>query len=115
MTSASTCGPDPIVASVGGDAIEVTCTVTGEDTLGDRAVTLTQLAIAAPAGWTVTGDGTVSGTTLTITPSASRSAPVTVYTFSFFLTPDTCETAPGTVAVSSAVHLRGVRGDCLGR
>jgi hypothetical protein len=95
------CEPDTVVASVGGDAIEATCTVSGEDTLGDRTVTLTQVLVVSPEGWAVSGEGTASGSTLTYTPNQSI-GPGVAYTFSFFLTPVSCNTEAGTITLSSS-------------
>jgi hypothetical protein len=95
-----TCIPDAITSDIGGAPIDVACTFAGKATLGDRVTTLTQLLVTSPEGWTVSGDGTAGGSTLTLTPNESIGAG-SVYTFSFFLAPIPCNTEPGTVAVAS--------------
>jgi hypothetical protein len=101
-----TCTPDALTAEVGGVPIAVVCAVGGRETLGESVATLNQVLITAPSGWTVGGDGATSGSTLTLTPNASIGAGGT-HTFSFSLTPVSCETDAGTVAISSTVTFVG--------
>jgi hypothetical protein len=76
--------------SVGDAAQQVTCTWSGLASLGTRQVTLTQIVVPAPAGWIISSNiGTVSGTTLTITPNVTVGHPSPSYSFSFSLVP-TC-------------------------
>lgn len=101
-----TCIPNATSSAVGGDPIEVACTFGGKDTLGDRLATLTQLLVTSPEGWTVSSEGTASGATLLLTPNESIGAG-SAYTFSFFLTPVSCDTDAGTVAISSTIAYDG--------
>jgi hypothetical protein len=101
-----TCIPDAITADVGDEPIEVVCTFSGKTSLSDRVITLTQLLVTSPEGWTMSGEGTVSGSTLTLTPDQSLGTG-SAYNFSFFLTPTACDTVPGTVTISSAFTYEG--------
>src|SRR5690606_37277097 len=68
----------------------------GKSSLGTRQVTLTQITVPAPAGWSIAGPvGSVADRTLTIAPNAAITFSGQGYTFSYTLTP-AC-TAPTTV------------------
>lgn len=98
------CIPAPITANAG-QSQAVTCTYRGKASLNTRQVTLTQITV--PAGWTITSSaGTVSGSTLTITPNASitySAASPQSYTFSYTLTPGcTASTTAQSINLTSA-------------
>lgn len=84
------CNPATITESVN-TSREVTCTYSGKSSLGTRQITLTRISVPAPAGWSITSSvGSVSGSTLTITPGSVISYSATSprsYSFSYTLTP----------------------------
>lgn len=85
-----TCSPASVSAPVGSTQT-ISCTYSAKSSLGSRQITLSQVKVPAPAGWTITSPvGTVAGSTLTITPntiiSYSATAPHS-YSFSYTITP----------------------------
>lgn len=101
-----TCTPASVTARPG-QASSVTCTYSGRASLGTRQVTLTRLTVPAPTGWTIaSATGTVSGTTLTITPNATIAYSATSpqsYAFTFTLTPScAASTTAQSMQVASA-------------
>ncbi len=95
-----TCIPDTITAHVGDDPVDVVCTFSGKDSLGDKTVTLTHLLMTSPEGWGMSGAGTVDGSTLTLTPKESIGAGG-AYTFGFFASPAVCGAGSGLISLSS--------------
>lgn len=63
------CSPSPVTVQVGSTQT-VTCSYSARASLGIRQVTLTRVTVPVPSGWTITSPvGTVSGSTLTISPN----------------------------------------------
>lgn len=100
------CTPASVSGQVGAPQT-VTCTYSGRASLNTRQVTLTRITVPVPAGWTISSPvGTVSGSTLTITPNTtitySTSSPQN-YSFSYTITPGcTASTSAQPINLTSA-------------
>jgi hypothetical protein len=109
------CTPNPNPATVNaGQPVTVDCTYSAVSSLGTRTVTLSQITVPAPSGWSIASTvGTVAGTTLTINPNAPISyneapAQAQSYAFSYTLTPDcTASTTNQNVAITSQFTFNG--------
>jgi hypothetical protein len=103
------CTPSLVSAQVGSSQT-ISCSYSARASLGTRQVTLTRVTVPAPAGWAITSlVGTVSGSTLTISPNTVISYSATTpqsYTFTYIITP-TCTastTAQSRILTSAFTH-----------
>src|SRR5690606_37865295 len=67
----------------------------------ERVVTLVEIEVAAPHGWTVSGAGTTTGSTGTVIRAESS------HDFAFTVTPDGCDADSGAVTVSTLLAPEG--------
>lgn len=95
------CTPETIVATVGGEPVKVSCDFWARASMGERQVTLAQLQVNVPDGWSITGDGAFVGDDFILPVNASIGGDVDHVT-RFSLAPDGCETGSGSVNVTSA-------------
>jgi len=108
------CTPSALTVDPG-QSSTVSCTYSARQSLGNRQVTLTRITVPAPIGWTITGPaGSVTGTTLTITPNApisySGTAPLS-YAFTYTMTPGcAASTSPQTMNLTSQFTFNATTG-----
>jgi hypothetical protein len=84
----------------------ISCTYSGRPSLGVRQVTLTEIVVPMPAGWSISSEaGTVTGSTLTLRPNAVISYSATTpqsHAFTFEVTPScTSSTTNQPVSITS--------------
>ncbi|MGI8485512.1 MAG: hypothetical protein ACR2OU_14770 [Thermomicrobiales bacterium] len=106
----------PAALNIGaGQSQTITCTYSGRSSLTTRQITLSQLLVPVPAGWTITSTvGTVTSSTLTIAPNATITYSTTSprsYTFSFTLTPScTAATTVQSTSLTSTFSFNATTG-----
>jgi hypothetical protein len=100
---ALSCDTSIVAAAVGEQPVTVTCTVTGLESLGEREATLSQVVVTAPAGWDVSGAGTI----LTLNPGTVIGTG-SGYDASFSIAPVACDATSGSVTITSELLYLGV-------
>lgn len=94
------CLPEAIASTIG-VPVDVRCSLQASDALGERVVTLVEIEVAGPHGWTVSGAGTTTGSTGTVIRAESS------HDFAFTVTPDGCDADSGAVTVSTLLAPEG--------
>lgn len=107
-----TCTTDSAANLTGGDPVAVACAFRGNESLGGRNVTLSQVSVSAPDGWELSASEATGDHPLTSNPGRTLGAGE-AYAFEFAASPAVCGAEPGSIAVRSTMTSGDGDGDTV--